>query len=207
MPVPATAPPRVLLVEGPDDKHVVIHLCRHIVAISESSILDKGSIGQLLDAVEAEVKAPSREVVGILVDANESLNGRWQAVANRLRKAGITTPGQPDPAGTIIDSSPRVGIWLMPNNQASGELEDFVAEMIPQDDTVWPLSQAYVEGIAADARKFKFGKVLRAKVHSWLAVREEPRKMGSAIGAGDLDVNAADAVRFVTWLRRLFSGS
>lgn len=91
----------------------------------------------------------------------------------------------------------------MPDNRAPGELEDFIARMIPKNDAVWPLSQAYVEGIPAGARAFRAGKTLRAKVHSWLAVRAEPRKMGSAIGAGDLDVNAPDAVRFVTWLRSL----
>ena len=205
MPAPNTAPSRVLLVEGVDDKHVTTHLlCRKNTSISEFSILDKGDIRAVLSAIEAEVKAPARETVGILVDANDSVNNRWRAVANQLRKAGIITPDGPDPAGTIIAGSPRLGIWLMPNNQASGELEDFVAKMIPETDTVWPLSETYVEAIPATARKFKPGKTLRAKVHSWLATREEPRKMGAAIGAGDLNVEAPDAVRFVEWLRRLF---
>lgn len=205
MPVPHTTSPRVLLVEGPDDKHVVAHLCRNDALMPELPILDKGGISPLLKAIEAEVMAPSREAVGIMVDANDSPGNRWLAVANQLRKAGVNAPGQPNPAGTIIDSSPRVGIWLMPNNRTPGELEDFVARMIPKQDTVWPLSQAYVEGIPADARTFKAGKTLRAKVHAWLAVREEPRKMGSAIGAGDLNANAPDAVRFVTWLRKLLA--
>lgn len=92
----------------------------------------------------------------------------------------------------------------MPNNQESGELEDFVAGMIPKNDAVWPLSKKYVNDIPDYARKFRQGKTLRAKVHSWLATREEPRKMGAAIGAGDLNVAAPEAVRFVDWLRRLF---
>ncbi len=203
MPVPG-ASPLVLLVEGPDDKHVVVHLCRTNTLIARLSILDKGGVSPLLAAIEAEVMAPSREAVGILVDANDSPDGRWRAVANKLRRAGITAPARPDPAGTIIEGGPRVGIWLMPNNHASGELEDFVAEMIPKDDPVWPLSDAYVNGIPATARKFREGKTLRAKVHSWLAVRADPRPMGSAIGAGDLNLEAPDAVQFVTWLQRLF---
>ena len=138
------------------------------------------------------------------MDANDSVRNRWLAVANQLRKADIVAPEDPDPAGTIIDGTPRVGIWLMPNNRASGELEDFVAGMIPANDTVWPLSEKYVNGIPDEARKFKPGKTLRAKVHSWLATRQEPRKMGAAIGAGDLNVAASDAGRFVAalWLSR-----
>ena len=202
MSFPNEAPSRVLLVEGVDDKHVTDHLLRRNT--SKFDILDKGGIDPLINAIEAEVRAPSRKVVGILVDANDSVKSRWLAVANQLRKADIVTPEEPDPAGTIIDSAPRVGIWLMPNNQASGELEDFVAGMIPANDTVWPLSEKYVNAIPDDARRFKPGKTLRAKVHSWLATRAEPRKMGAAIGAGDLNVAAPEAVRFVEWLRRLF---
>ena len=38
----------------------------------------------------------------------------------------------PDPGGTIIEGSssePKLGFWLMPNNQVSGMLEDFCAEL------------------------------------------------------------------------------
>ena len=34
--------------------------------------------------------------------------------------------------------------------------------------------------------------------------RAEPRKMGAAIGAGDLDATAPLAVQFIDWVRRLF---
>ena len=76
--------------------------------------------------------------------------------------------------------------------------------MIPNDDVVWPLSQAYVDGIPEPDRRFSDRKIVRAKVHSWLATREEPRLMGAAIGAGDLDMDAPGAIRLMEWLRRLF---
>ena len=93
----------------------------------------------------------------------------------------------------------------MPDNVSAGQVEEFFADMIPNDDPVWPRSEAYVDGIPATDRKFSDGKTLRAKVHSWLATREEPRKMGAAIGAGDLNVDAPGAVQLVDWLHRLFS--
>lgn len=62
----------------------------------------------------------------------------------------------------------------------------------------------YIDGIPAADRKFATGKTLRVKVHSWLATREEPRKMGAAIGARDLNAGAPAAVQLVDWLRRLF---
>jgi hypothetical protein len=192
------------LVEGPDDKHVVIHLRERSTPDCQFDISDKGGKDPLLTAIGNEVRVPGRQAVGILIDANDDVRSRWQAVVDRLVRVNITPPDSPDPSGTIIDGRPRVGIWLMPNNVSTGELEEFVEGMIPDDDPVWPLSQHYVDGIPAGDRKFRDGKILRAKVHAWLATREEPRKMGVAIKAGDLNVDALGAVQLVAWLRRLF---
>ena len=198
------ASPRVLLVEGQDDEHIVRHLRERNLPMPEFGIIDRKSISNLLRAIEADVLAPGRTAVGILVDADESLDRRWQAVTDRLRRARITPPSAPDPTGTIIDGNPRIGVWMMPDNESSGELENLVARMIPASDAVWPLSEAYIAGIPPGVRMFAEGKILRAKVHAWLATRAEPRKMGAAIRARDLNAGAPAAVQLVDWLRRLF---
>ena len=200
----ASSQSRVLLVEGPDDKHVVRQLCRLHPEMPEFCISSKDGIDALLQGIRGEILGEERTAVGILVDANEDLNNRWRALTDRLQRAGIVPPDSPNPSGTIIESTPRVGIWVMPDNGSPGELENFVAEMIPLDDPVWPLSQLYVDGIPAEHRKFRPGKLLRAKLYAWLATREIPGRMGAAIGAGDLSVDEATSVRFVDWLRELF---
>ena len=163
---------RVLLVEGQDDEHVVRHLCLRSQPMPPFHIENKLSVDTLLDSIKQEVRVPGRNAVGILVDANDDLNARWSAVANRLR--------------------------------APGELENFVSEMIPNDDPVWPRSQSYIDGIPKSDRKFIEKKIPRAKVHAWLATREEPRKMGVAIRAQDLRVDGPLSTRFANWLRQLF---
>ena len=195
---------RVLLVEGADDEHVVWHLCNRHQAIPEFCIRDKKGIEGLLEDIGLEILDPRRKAVGILVDANDDLDARWNAVADRLRKENIEVPSNPEPTGIIIDGTPRVGIWLMPDNTSPGELENFVSEMIPNDDPVWPRSQCYIDGIPKSDRKFIEKKVPRAKVHAWLATREEPRKMGVAIRAQDLRVDGPLSTRFANWLRQLF---
>ena len=65
---------RVLLVEGADDEHVVRHLRNRHQAIPEFCIRDKGGIEGLLEDIGLEILAPSREAVGILVDANDDLD-------------------------------------------------------------------------------------------------------------------------------------
>ena len=201
---PLGSPPHVLLVEGQDDKHVVKHVCRKNPSMPDFCIVEKGSVEQVLASIVAESMVPGRRALGIMVDANDHPLNRWRAVADRLRRAEIRTPMDPDRTGTIIDNSPRVGVWMMPDNASCGELENLIEKMIPCTDAVWPLSKAYIDGIPLDERDFKPGKKLRAQVHAWLAVREEPRRMGTAIRAGDLDVEVPLAAALVAWLRRLF---
>lgn len=195
------------MVEGQDDRHVISHIVNRSQLGLNFSISDREGIELLLEDIPLEVREPSREVVGIIVDGDTNLSSRWNAVRDRLLSEGFDVPSQPDADGTIIpetDDLPRVGIWLMPDNQSTGELEDFVARMIPSDDAVWPLSVDYIEGIPIADRKFAENKTQRAKVHAWLAAREDPRQMGQAIRARDLEVDGELCQKFVDWLRRLF---
>ena len=93
----------------------------------------------------------------------------------------------------------------MPDNASPGELEDFVSQMIPPGDPVWPISQDYIERIPPEDRKFADGKTLRAQLHAWLAAREDPRQMGLAIRARDLNTDGELCQRFIKWLERLFA--
>ena len=208
--MPDTEPEHLLLVEGEDDAHVVRQLCNRHESIPQFSIRGTGGIEKLLEAIGPALIPRERKAVGILVDADDNLEDRWDDLTSRLNEEGIGIPANPGPNGTIMDArkemgnSLRIGIWVMPNNESPGEIEDFVADMIPTDDPIWPLSQSYVDGIPTGHRRFRPGKLLRAKVYSWLATREIPGRMGAAIGAGELTVDSETARRFVGWLRELF---
>lgn len=204
VPRPSGQQAKVLLVEGQDDKHVVLHLRDRDESIPQFHIVDKEGIDNLLAAIALEVRVPGREVVGIVVDADNDPVSRWQAVASRLVRENIQIPGNSDSAGTIINGTPRIGIWIMPDNRSPGELEDFVATMIPEDDPIWPRSEAYIDGIPVTERRFSAEKVMRAKIYAWLATRNSPGRMGSAIGARELRVFSEPGISFSAWLGRLF---
>lgn len=190
--------------EGQDDLRVVKNLCERLTLALNFCIQDKKGFEKLAQSIPLEVKAPGRIVLGIMVDANDDPDARWQSIATRLHSAGIETPETRETAGTVIDGSPRVGIWLMPDNQSKGELEDFVTRLVPESDPVWPLADEYIERIPSEDRKFKSHKVSRAKLSAWLATREDPRQMGLAISTGDLDASREPAPTFAEWLRRTF---
>ena len=200
---------RLLLVEGPDDQHVVRHLWERLYGRGiPFQFAPRGGVAGVVESIRDEVNVPGRQALGILVDANNGPTTRWESISDRLASVGIHAPATPDPNGAIIaatDDTPRIGIWLMPDNHSPGELEDFVAQMIPDNDPVWPLSHSYIDGIPIEDRKFIPGKTLRAKIHSWLAAREDPRQMGLAIRARDLDISGPLCACFMDWLERLFA--
>ena len=206
---------RVLLVEGQDDKHVVLHFCmRNKIGMRNESMLafdisDKDGIDPLLDSISPEIKVSGRKSVGILVDANDEPANRWQSIGSRLQQFDLHLPEAPGPNGTVLSAVspavPRIGIWLWPDNQCPGELEDFVKTMIPSKDPVWPRSEAYIDCIPGSDRKFLQGKEVKAKIYAWLATTETPGRMGTAIKARLLDVDGPLALKFADWLRRLFA--
>ena len=205
-----TAPSKLLLVEGVTDYHVVGHLIERAAPMLVFSIVQKGNVENVLKAISVEINVSGRTALGILVDANDSWENRWQAVSNRLQRAGIDlrshAPGGPQALGVTIEGiprKPRIGIWLMPDNKSPGELENFIENMIPSSDQVWPLAQAYIDGIPGP-REFPGGKELRAQIHAWLATRKEPRQPGLAIKTRDRRTDGPLAQTFVGWLRRLF---
>ena len=190
--------------EGVDDKHVVRHLCEHDQHLPAFDIVDKNGWPNLKSAIGPEIKVSGRTALGILVDANQDPMQRWQAIAHQLHQVAVRLPNQMVPGGTIIENRLRVGIWLMPDNGSAGELEDFIERLIPAADPVWPGAQRYIDDIPVAERKFVHQKILRAKIHAWLATRAEPRKMGAAITAGDLDTTAPIAMSFIDWIRQLY---
>jgi len=203
-----------LLVEGRNDLHVIKALCgRHRIAETFSvEIPAEGElegIDALLKSIPVRLKISGLQVLGIVVDANQSLESRWQAVCDRLGQAGYhNLPSQPDPVGFITAQvdRPRVGVWLMPDNQLPGVLENFVAHLIPTSDPLALRAEACLQEIEGKGlNRYRSAHHPKAFIHTWLAWQEIPgQPMGQAITAHVLDHRAPLAITFVNWLNLLF---
>ena len=213
---------RVLLVEGKDDEHVVRHICRaHGVptweytdlcnGTSSLEIKHQGSVELLLRALPVRLKESDIEAIGVIVDADTDLAGRWQALSDRLKGAGYAgIPGEPSPAGTVIlpppqTLLPRAGVWVMPDNRTSGILEDFLSFLVPCSSPLFELAKSSIMRIPPSERRFNKPDEPKALIHTWLAWQEAPgRPLGTAITARYLDPDVPQAKAFVSWLRFLF---
>src|ERR1700733_6120367 len=119
-----------LLVEGSDDANVCRHLlkCNSIDMAQQIHIEDKQGIHNLLKTLEVELMGSRARTIGVIVDADEDLAARWQSLMNIMANAGYReVPQRPEINGTIIreENKPPVGIWLMPDNNLPGMLENF----------------------------------------------------------------------------------
>ena len=216
----AGPPENLVVVEGADDFYAIGHLCdihkimpffRLEVPASEAGMGDSGGYETLRESMEARFLQNELKAVGFIADADDNLNGRWNSLRDVLIKrcgyAPENVPANPDPAGTIIvqNGRPKVGIWLMPDNQANGALEIFLRAMVRPDDPLWKYAEACVAGLP-NVPSAERNWTNKAVLHTWLAWRKDTpgKPIGQAMGGRDFNPYAGNALAFLDWLRRLF---
>jgi hypothetical protein len=198
----------VLMVEGTDDEHVVKHVCDCHGLGKIDTIRPYQGRQALLDAIHVRLKESDIGALGILLDADEDLQARWQAVGDQLRKSGYTVPVMPEEEGTVLPPPestllPKVGIWLMPNNKVPGILEDFLRFLVPPRDALLAHADAAIANLPE--RRFSNSVCAKALLHTWLAWQKEPGKpYGQAVTARYLDASLPAGKDFADWLKRTF---
>jgi hypothetical protein len=203
------SPLHVLLVEGPDDEHVVGHLLKFHGLLDSIKIKAKGGLPKLMSEFPVELRASDLKTIAVVIDADLSLPGRWNEIRALLVTTGYgAVPATPDLHGTIVtaENKPSVGIWVMPDNRVSGMLEDFAQMLMPDDDTLLPRAHQAVDQIPQPERLFNEQSHSKAVIHTWLAWQEEPGKpMGGAINRRYLRADSPVGLAFVEWMKRLLA--
>lgn len=224
---------QLLLVEGDDDQHVVWQLCeRHRLRevfqvlkpgdtvgypLAPARALTSrggprvrgGGIDDLLKDISARVKQPGLRTLGILIDADEDVQARWDAVWDRLDAAGYRDiPRHPQVGGWITAQAglPQIGVWIMPDNQGVGMLETFVAGLIEPTDALLVKANSVLDEIESQGiSRYRPAHRPKALIHTWLAWQDPPgQPMGLGIKAQASLHRPDTAPAFVGWLRRLF---
>lgn len=213
---PPQPKPHQLLVEGKNDRHVIWALCQQhqlpeTFSVEVSQEDGTEGVEALLSSLPDRLKQENIRTLGIVVDADQDLAARWQAVGDRLKATGYQNiPKTPPAAGWVCPSPdpflPRVGVWLMPDNQLPGMLEDFIAHLIPVNDVLRPKAEAILQEIEqAGINRYTLVYHPKALIHTWLAWQEKPgMPMGQAITARVLSYDKEIALTFVEWLKSLF---
>lgn len=212
-----------LHVEGDDDMHVVKHLLlRHGIdcpisgdsrpqrdfAANVPDITAAGDKSAVLAAIGTAVPVSNGRSVGFVLDADVEPQDRWRAVCGRLRGFELDLPDEIPPEGFVGDVAElraRVGVWLMPDNQQEGALEQFLESLVDDDDSILPIAESSTSDALEKGAKFPEVKRRKAVLRAWLAWQEEPGlHYGTAIKARYFRKDSPTALAFVEWYKRVF---
>lgn len=215
-------PQSVLLLEGKDDYEVVSHLLkRHDIKIRLTQQNYKnnvfhicGDVDKLIDELPVRIKNKKQSYIGAVFDADTKLHQRWSSLKNSLKKISgdLVLPDAPDNNGTLINGltdNSKIGIWVMPNNQDAGYLEDFLIKLIPnqEENPLFLLANeaTYLARIYKDA-PLEFKDHDKGALHTYMAWQEKP---GDPYGTSlhkplcfshDTEI----ALAFLEWFKKLF---
>ena len=197
-----------LLVEGTDDFHFVSAFCQKIKILENFDVINCGGIDKLRKSVN-RFKGPANiNTIGIIVDADADLQHIWTALKNSFSEKNFIFPENIPQNGLILENNDeqKIGIWIMPNNDLTGTLEDFVKLLIPKNDDL----KNVVETTLIDIENKEINKYApkdrqKAFINTWLAWQEESGlPMGRAITQKILSTNNPNAQDFSDWLTELF---
>lgn len=203
--------PKLLLVEGPNDCHVIASLCTaHSLPDQTCVFYEGGGDEGVLNRLKAVFgRRQNYEAIGIVLDAdNPDVTTRWQQLCDQSELQAYPLPSAPEPDGTIIDGPPdhpRLGIWLMPDNSNPGMLEDFLLRLAHSDGRA--AARQTVAGVRGQPwAPFRDAHHSKAVIHTYLAWQDEPGKpLGQSITSHALRPHTPIAQTFTAWLTRLFN--
>lgn len=213
-----------MLVEGRNDQYVLRGLLqRHSIDCAipdrdrgygeEAVVIDQKENAQgVLDALKVVLDDGDLERLAVIVDADTNIDARWDALRNIFaRFGGEDIPHSPSSDGTVITLTRpyrtlKVGVWLMPDNQATGILENFVSFLIPDADApLWQYAIDCVSRIPETQRHFSTVDLPKTQIHTWLAWQKEPgQPLGIAIAAKYLDADTPCALNLIDWVKQVF---
>ena len=198
-----------LLVEGNDDQHVIWALCEKFNLPENFDIIDCEGIDNLYAQVPVRFKQSGIETIGIIIDADTHIKNRWNTIRNLLIEQRFSIPDNLSKKGLIIenDANIRVGVWIMPNSDVDGMLEDFISFLVPQDDQLLPIVNSTLQNIEEQKlNKYSLAHKSKAVIHTWLSWQEDPgTPMGLGITKRYLTTDEATCSRLINWLTELFN--
>ena len=93
----------------------------------------------------------------------------------------------------------------MPNNADKGMLEDFLTDLVQEDDLLLTHAKTATDEAIRIEHQFPIVQWSKAVIHTWLAWQKSPGlPFGTALTARYLRHDTPTALDFVNWFRQLY---
>ncbi|WP_171809709.1 DUF3226 domain-containing protein [Corallococcus exiguus] len=212
---PSPKSPYRLMVEGPDDKHTLVHLLKRHgydwddATLKRPYVEDVGGVEKLLEKTLLSTALKTHDRLALVFDADLPPYNRWHQLKTCLEQLGIAVPNAPEPGGTLLSGirpNSRLGIWVMPDNSQPGRIEEFIEKLVPADDTLWPHARTTTTDALNQGAPLRPQDHVKGALHAWLAWQLDPGiPFGVALASKVLGHDSPEAQRFVDWFHRCFS--
>jgi hypothetical protein len=216
----------LLYVEGNDDREFHQNFCKAIglngvevkvitpVDVNADSGNGWSNLINNLPVLLKQINAGNVDKLGLILDADfppdnsGGFSSRLKLVTDKLKVAGYTVPAKPSfNKGEIFlhpNKLPSIGLWIMPNHEVDGMLENFIESLISDKDQLYLLAHADKSirnlPITLFDQKLRYTK---ARIFSWRAWQKRPGlPLNSALNDGILD--KTKACNFEKWLNTVF---
>ncbi len=147
-----------------------------------------------------------------IVDAdygNNKING-FEETLNQVKEKAAKFNfylAENDNNGLIFkhqEEDAKFGLWIMPNNQANGELEDFIKFCIQENEALFRHAVQIVENLPE--KKFNPTDKTKAEVATWLAWQKPPgHGVYWTVYDGLLNTDYALFQELQNWLKQVFA--
>ncbi len=214
----------ILLVEGEGDVDFFEALLRKLQLLDQVNITPPKSYGlrtntvghfpKLIDLLIKQARQEKGNIqhLGIVADADYVSGGgfqtRWETLTTKLAENQYRIPRNSPKlpySGSIFshpNGLPPIGLWLMPNHQSDGMLEDLIEQTV-YDKTLLAVAQACIEKLPNPL--FSPYHHTKAMVYTWLAWQKRPGQTLDITINGDLiNLDSEEMQAFIKWLRDVF---
>ncbi|NJL56978.1 hypothetical protein HC928_18870 [bacterium] len=208
--------PNVLLVEGKQEVRVIPQLVEAnginwgTRANPIVYLRDYDGYHQIVnsDVITTELQASGLSALGIMIDADDNPQGRWQSIRQACLKSIPDIPEILPEKGLIhiTSNTVRFGVWIMPDNKMRGMLETFLAYMLPgENELLWQFSQETTQEAKRKGAPFTDSHYDKANIYTWLSWQNPPgRQLHQAVMERILNPQHPNAQNFISWFKTLY---
>lgn len=196
-----------LLVEGNDDQHVIWALCEKFKVPETFDVINCDGIDNLFKQIPARLKQSQLEALAIIIDADTEIKNRWETIKSVFSKQEITLPNEIPGEGLIFKINHlTISVWVMPNNELNGMLEDFISFLIPKEDKLLQIANQTLNAIEKEKlNNYIPAHKSKALIHTWLSWQGDPgTPMGLAITKKFLTTEEENCNKLLNWLSTSF---
>ncbi len=210
----------ILLVEGEADRGFFEALCKmlNLSVVVVKTPKDDGGTHNTKEGVKnhlEKIVLPSiprglYEHIGVVIDADQKENGSgyertYQRFSEVLKEYTHDSTIEHGLIFKSNDGLPDIGLWIMPNNQHNGMLEDWIKTcQHPNEKTLFQHVQQSIDTIPNGA-KFKELHRAKAEIATWLAWQKNPdHGLYYAVNPELLNTESESFQELKQWLQHLF---